>query len=274
MATFIDERPEDDNEDFTNIEGVSEEITEEAPTQQEYVEAEPEVAEEADDLPDKYKGKTPAEIAKMHQEAEKLLGRQSSEVGELRKIVDDFVKTQLATQETATKKVEEDDEVDFFVDPQKAVQRAIDNHPKLREAEQVSTDMKKAKALAELQALHPDYGDVIGNAEFGEWVAKSKVRLKLFEQADQGYDTDAADELISTWKERQQYTQNIVANEKQERKRQVKSASTGSAQGSGEAPSRKIYRRSDIIKLMQRDPDRYMQMADEISLAYAEGRVK
>lgn len=270
MATFIDERPEDDNEDFTNIEGVSEEITEEALVEQEPVEAEPEV----DELPDKYQGKTPAEIAKMHQEAEKLLGRQSSEVGELRKIVDDFVKTQLATQETAKQPVEPEEEVDFFVDPQRAVQQAIENHPKLREAEQVSSEMKKAKALAELQSMHPDYGDVLQDAAFGEWVSKSKVRLKLFQQADQGYDTDAADELISTWKERQQYTQNMVANEKQERKRQVKSASTGSAQGSGEAPSRKIYRRADIIKLMQKDPDRYMSMADEIGQAYAEGRVK
>lgn len=270
MATFIDERPEDDNEDFADIEGVSENITEEAPEQQEPVEAEPEV----DELPDKYQGKTPAEIAKMHQEAEKLLGRQSSEVGELRKIVDDFVKTQLATQETAKQPAEPEEEVDFFVDPEKAVQRAIENHPKLREAEQVSSDMKKAKALAELQSMHPDFNEVIGNPDFGEWVAKSKVRLKLFEQADQGYDTDAANELISTWKERQQYTQNIVANEKQERKKQVKSASTGSVSGSGETPSRKVYRRADIIKLMQKDPDRYMQMADEISLAYAEGRVK
>ena len=273
MATFIDERPEDDNEDFTDIQGVSEEVTEEAPVEQEVVETEPEVAEEADDLPDKYKGKTPAEIAKMHQEAEKLLGRQSSEVGELRKIVDDFVKSQLATQETAPKP-EETEEVDFFVDPQKAVQQAIENHPKLREAEQVSSEMKKAKAVAELQALHPDYGDILSNPDFGDWVSKSKVRLKLFQQADVGYDTDAADELISTWKERQQYTQSVVANEKQERKKQVKSASTGATAGSGEAPTRKVYRRADIIKLMQKDPDRYMSMADEIQQAYAEGRVK
>ena len=96
----------------------------------------------------------------------------------------------------------------------------------------------------------------------------------MFEQADQGYDTDAADELISTWKERKQYTQNVVDNEKQERKKQVKAASTGATKGTGESPTRKVYRRADIIKLMQRDPDRYMQMADEIGQAYAEGRVK
>jgi hypothetical protein len=35
------------------------------------------------DIPDKYKGKSAEELVQMHQEAEKLLGRQSSEVGEL-----------------------------------------------------------------------------------------------------------------------------------------------------------------------------------------------
>ena len=34
----------------------------------------------------------------MHQEAEKLLGRQSSEVGELRKVVDDYIANQTPTQ--------------------------------------------------------------------------------------------------------------------------------------------------------------------------------
>ena len=62
--------------------------------------------------------------------------------------------------------------------------------------------------------------------------------------------------------------------QEQDRKRQLKAASTGSTSGSSEAPSRKIYRRADIIKLMQTDPDRYMQMAEEIRSAYSEGRVK
>ena len=270
MATFIDERLEEveENEEFASFD---EEVELEEPEEETPVE---EPVEEEDALPEKYKGKTPNDIARMHQEAEKLLGRQSSEVGELRKIVDDFVKSQLAAQPAQTETDDADEELDFFVDPQKAVDKLIKNHPKLKEAEQVSAQMKQAQAMAELQTLHPDYQAIIGDPAFGEWIAKSKVRLRLFEQADKSYDTDSADELISTWKERQQYTQNIVANEKKERKKQVKSASTGSASGSGEAPSRKVYRRSDIIKLMQKDPDRYMSMADEIGAAYAEGRVK
>jgi hypothetical protein len=38
-----------------------------------------------ENLPPKYKGKTLDEIIKMHQEAEKLIGRQAQEVGEVRK---------------------------------------------------------------------------------------------------------------------------------------------------------------------------------------------
>ena len=38
----------------------------------------------------------------MHQEAEKLLGRQSSEVGELRKVVDDYISSQTPPTSTST----------------------------------------------------------------------------------------------------------------------------------------------------------------------------
>jgi hypothetical protein len=48
----------------------------------------------------------------MHQEAEKLLGKQSSEVGELRKIVDDFVKSQIEAKNSPQQ--ETDEEFDFF----------------------------------------------------------------------------------------------------------------------------------------------------------------
>ncbi len=50
----------------------------------------------------------------MHQEAEKLLGRQSSEVGELRKVVDDYIQTQLSTT-NAPKKKDEEEQIDFFL---------------------------------------------------------------------------------------------------------------------------------------------------------------
>jgi len=52
----------------------------------------------------------------------------------------------------------------------------------------------------------------------------------------------------------------------------LKAASIGS-KGSNEPVSKKKYRRSDIIKLMQTDPDKYDSLSDEIMQAYQEGRV-
>jgi hypothetical protein len=270
MAILLDEERQEDvneTEEYTSLE--EQESQEEQ--EQEAEEANP---ESEDDVPEKYRGKSPAEIAKMHQEAEKLLGRQSSEVGELRKIVDDFVKTQLETKTAQSQPAEDDEEIDWYLDPQKAVEKAISNHPKLKEAEQITAQMKQQKAVQELQRTHPDFAEIVQDENFKEWVMASKIRQQLLAQADQNFDVDAANELLGTWKERKGAAAQVASKEKAERRTQVKNASTGGASGSGEAPSRKIYRRADIIKLMQTDPDRYMMMADEIAAAYAEKRVR
>jgi hypothetical protein len=60
----------------------------------------------------------------------------------------------------------------------------------------------------------------------------------------------------------------------QDRKQAVKQASNASPKGSGEGMSKKIYRRSDIISLMQNNPSKYDELYAEITQAYREGRVK
>ena len=269
MARFIDESPEyqsEDGETFATLEDETQIPEEEQP-------AEPEEIQEAeDDIPEKYQGKDIKDIVRMHQEAEKLLGKQSSEVGELRKLVDDFVKTQLEANSPQKEEVEE--EIDFFDDPKKAVELAIAKHPKIKEAEQLSSQMRQAEILNKLHTNHPDFSEIIQDEKFVEWVGKSKVRVELYQRADQQFDYDSADELLTLWKERQGLVNETAQMQEADRKRQIKAASTGSTKGSGERPSRKIYRRADIIKLMQTDPDRYQQLAPEIRVAYAEGRVK
>ena len=265
MATFIDEGYEEpqDEEEYSSIEDEQEQAT---------PEEEPEPEETEDDIPEKYKGKSVKDIVRMHQEAERAIGKQGSEVGELRRIVDDFVKAQTVSKQQQAPEVEE--EVDFFTDPDKAIARAIEKHPKVREAEQLSAQMKKAEALANLKSAHPDFTEVVNDGSFAEWVNKSKVRQELFSRADRSYDFDAANELLTTWKERSQVVNQTKEVEKVQRKQAVKSASTGATKGSGETASKKTYRRADIIELMRTNPDRYEQLAPEIMQAYAEGRVK
>jgi hypothetical protein len=239
--------------------------------------ADPSTAEpttpQADDLPDKYKGKTAAEIAHMHQEAERLVGRQSAEVGELRRVVDGFIANQTAAPAAEPSSQATVEEVDFFDDPEKAVARAIENHPKVRQAEESAAQMQRISAVTELQAKHPDLPDVLADPTFMEWVQESPFRQRLFVQADKQYSAEAADELVSTWKERKQLAASTLQVEETSRKQQQQAASTGVTTGSGES-SKKIYRRVDIIKLMQTDPQRYQQLQPEIMQAYAEKRVR
>ena len=263
-AQLVDERSEEEVND-SNVE------TLEAP--EDPIESpEEEVAQEEPSLPEKYQNKSLQEVVQMHQEAEKLLGKQSSEVGELRGVVDDYIQTQLKQQ--APVQQQEEDDTDFFVDPQAAVNRAIDNHPKIQEANQVTQRYRKETALAELSKKHPEMDTILKDTKFAEWIKGSKIRTQLFVQADQAYDYDAADELFSLWKERATVAQQTVAVEKQARKQQVKSASTGNARGTGQGSRKKVYRRADIIKLMKTDPDRYAALSEEIFQAYADGRVK
>ncbi len=267
-ATIVDLPPEEEKAD--TVEDEAEEV------QQLDLELEADKPQEEPTLPDKYQGKSLEEIVQMHQEAEKLLGRQSSEVGELRKVVDDYISNQTQQQQTAPQQqvVEPESEIDYFTNPQEAVNRAIENHPKIKEAQQYTSEYRKQASLATLNNKHPDMQSILQDAKFAEWIKASKIRTELFVQADQNFNAEAADELFSLWKERKTVAEQTVQVEKQARKQQLKAANTGNAQGSSETPRRKVYRRADIIKLMKTDPERYQALSEEILSAYAEGRVK
>ena len=275
-AQLIDERPEETTNETDVVEQEEKFELAEAPetAHAPITGGATEPKEEKPNVPEKYQNKSLEEVVQMHQEAEKLLGKQSSEVGELRKVVDDYIQAQLSQKQAPVQHQEDDDDLDFFTDPQKAVSKAIENHPKIKEAEQYTQEQKKQTALAQLQKKHGNMETILKDPKFAEWVKASKIRTQLFVQADQAYDYDAADELFSLWKERASVAKQTATVEKQARKQQLKSASTGNARGTGEGQRKKIYRRSDIIKLMKTDPERYQALSEEIFKAYAEGRVK
>ena len=269
-ATLIDESKEEDQEPVDQLD--TQDTTE---TPQEAEQA-PEEKPQEPELPEKYQGKSVQDLVQMHQELEKFTGKQSTEIGDLRGVVDDYIQTQLSEQQAPQPQQQTDDEddVDFFVDPKSAVQRAIDNHPKIREAQEYTAMAKKQSTMAQLQQQHPDMESVLQDPRFAEWIKGSKVRTQLFVQADQQYDYDAAHELFSLWKERNQVVQQTAQAEKAARKSAVKTASTGNARGTAEGSRKKVYRRADIIKLMKTDPERYQALSDELLKAYAEGRVR
>ena len=239
--------------------------------------AEPQAQEE--ELPDKYRGKSATEIARMHQEAEKLISRQGQEVAEVRKLADELLKTNLRTAQQPQSKPEAPiDDVDFFTEPKKAIAQAVASHPAVLNAQQVAMRLSQQDSLRTLKEAHPDYTDVIKDDGFKEWVGKSKVRTQLFMQADRNYDFEAAHELLSTYKElrskKEEETQQQVDEVKAGQERSLKAASNPAVGGSSEPTGKKIYRRADLIRLRMYQPAKYESLENEIMAAYSEGRVR
>lgn len=266
MAGLIDEVLVNDLEASSLNDMVKSDNLEE-PKVEEKVETKP-IEEE---VPDKYRGKSLKDIVAMHQEAEKLIGRQGSEVGDLRKIVDDFIKTQ-TTKNSEVDEVATTDE-DFFIEPKSAVNRAIDNHPAIKEAQHASLSMKRAETVSRLKQEFPDAMEVVQSPDFAKWIQGSKVRTELFVRAETQYDYDSAKELLDNWKERQTLSKKVTDTSKIDRDQQLKAADIGNNNGASETVAKKKYRRQDIMKLMTTDPDRYDAMSNEIMAAYREGRV-
>jgi hypothetical protein len=248
------------------IEKPSEIEAEEQKQIQEEVTPEPEVPK----IPEKYSGKSLEDIVKMHQEAEKLIGRQAQEVGEMRKLADQLIQQNLNKEQPVAK---QETEIDFFEDPKTAVQKAVETHPDIIAAREAAQQFKKMQTQQMLQQKHPDFAEVVGDGEFQEWVKASPIRLNMFAMADSQYDFQAADELLSTFKQIRGVKAKQTADVgKQVLKQNLKAASVDTG-GTGES-SAKVYRRADLIRLKMTDPDRYEQLQPEIMKAYAEGRVR
>ena len=258
MGTFID----DDNEATGG---------DELSTVEQLIQTEPTVEEQHPvDVPSKYKGKSIDDVIKMHQEAEKLIGKQAQEVGEVRKLADDLIK-QTLSKPTAPTEVEP--EIDFFEDPKKAVSKTLEQHPDILAARQATQEMKKMQIQHRLATEHPDFQNIVQDSGFAEWVKQSPVRLQLYAKADSEYDFDSANELLSTYKA-------LKGIQKQQQVEQAKKVTESSLKaaavdtgGTGET-SKRVYRRADLIRLRMTDPERYNALENEIMAAYAEGRVK
>lgn len=235
-------------------------------------------AEESPEIPSKFAGKSTQEIIDSYTNLEKELGRKAQEVGELRKLSDSFLQAEVSrnTQnpQDNTPLETKDNDVDFFDDPNKAVNDMIENHPKFREFQQFQAQQAQAGAEARLKQTHPDFTEVVQDKAFQEWVQDSPIRMQMFQAAD-AYNFDAANELLTNWKDRSMIskTQEVKEKAEVERKEALKAGTAESRTSSGSSKGGKTFRRTDLIRLKMENPSRYESLQDEIYAAYAEGRV-
>ena len=275
-ANFIELQEEVSNEELTNLD--QQDST--TPDAEATSPAEPEESAKEVEIPEKYKNKSLDEIVRMHQEAEKLIGRQAQEVGEVRKLADSLLKQQLEAKHD--KQPEQAQEIDWFEDPQKAVHQAIESNPVLKQLQEQQAIQAQKVALDVIEKTHPDFVSVAQSEDFQQWVASSKVRQRLYHDAN-NYDVDSALELLDNYKSlrglRQQKEETSKAadealkkTDSEGRSKALKAAAVQQG-GTGET-GKPVYRRADLIRLRMQDPTRYESMADEILNAYAEGRVR
>lgn len=274
-----------------------------------------------EEIPEEYRGKTPAQLAKMLKDSQSLIGRQGSELGELRRKVDFAIQASLEAvrqkkeppAQPAAPVVEEFDDSEIFAKPKEAVSKLIENHPLIKE---IKASLGTSAAAAEAQraqantdrfnASHPDAGEIMRDPEFRQWVSASRVRQALLQRAHTKFDFDAGDEVFSTWKALKGVKQSAAGTGEQPAAAAPAAGATGdvsaaartlaaakaakaaaaasasaaavpsgsAASGGKSGGAKKVYRRADIIRLMEEDPDRYEAMSDEITAAYREGRVR
>jgi len=278
MSIVVDDTFESDESITENQELVSEETleaseesTESTPVEETAVEAEPK-----SEVPEKYAGKTLDDVIQMHRNAEELIGKQSQEVGEQRRQIQQLLNSLPQTSTTEPKEETVNFDETFYEDPQKAVSSLIENHPKFKEAERQRVQAAQEASLGKLKAEHPDFEQVINDEKFKSWVSESNARRRMYENAHNNWDFDDASELINMFKVSNMITKTKEVKEEQAKTRSKAMKSTSSETNStGESVgSKKVYRRVDLQRLQIQDPERYAALADDIYKAYAEGRVK
>jgi len=156
------------------------------------------------EMPDRFKDKTPEEIAKSYDELEKAYSRQGNDLGRMRNTMDEYIANlESTTQQTSPEEVAPVTIDDLYDDTEGAIERAAGKVYGDKIA-QLEAELEQTKLQTRVDALSDKFGDwetEVQTPEFVNWAADSPYRLRLVQQADR-FDMDAAEEILGLWSER------------------------------------------------------------------------
>lgn len=230
--------------------------------------------EKSIELPEKFKGKSVEEIVSSYQDLESRFGKQGQELGEYRRLADTYIKRELESPAPSKAVKETEEEINFLDEPEKAVDKVVDK--RLEKTQRELADLRRQAMAHNLERSHPDYNDIVVDEDFQNWVGSSRYRLGLFQEANQNFDYEAADELFSTYKQlkgAKKVDEEVQAIEKEaDTKERINKLKTET--GSTGQATKKIFSRQEIVRLKATNPSRYQELAPVIRQAYEEGRVR
>jgi hypothetical protein len=180
---------------------------------------------------------------KRYEDLEVAYSRQGQQMGDYRKVIDEFVSTPEIQPEIEVdaSPITADD---IYDNPAEAVNRAVDAHPAILKAKQLEKDLAEQKAIelrSQFALRHPDYQTVYESTEFANWVAENPLREDLRQRAAT-FDMTAADALFSLWEAEQQ----VATSTEQVEAANVASVSLESGVGA-ESPAAERYSRSEML---------------------------
>lgn len=299
MPAYLVEDPENSGGDALDAMGLQ---TQQPPTTPV---AAPAVADklEGDDVPEKYRGKSAAELLQIAREQESYIGRLGQEKGELRNRVgtlESLVDKALNLRDPATGRQAPPEEslsdTDFARKPKEATSRLVESKldPLAARVDALDT---KAAAL-DFERHHPTAAADINDPAFVQFIEKSARRQKLASKAfgdANRLDFDAAGELWEAWEEFKEIkgltSTTDAANEADPltEGQPAKAASTKAqdpppalvTSGGGGAARRDsgngkpVYSASALQRMQVENPDKYWapDVQSRIQEAYADGRV-
>lgn len=238
-------------------------------------------------LPKKLEGKTLEDIASMYVNLEKELGRQANEIGVYRDLVatlgDSKRKKDLAEADTEDSTVEVTSD-DLFENPNEAITKVIKGalEKELKPLKQTQAQAAKQRQIEQLVSDYPDLEQIGADPAFQAFVERSPYRLQDAQRWLETQDVDAARRLLTDWadvvqqKPEAKAPASEVATEKPPRGN-VKAAKKAATESGGNASvGKKVLTKSDVMKMIQTDPDRYYSdsFQQELALAIKEGRFR
>lgn len=245
--------------------------------------AAPQAPEPDEGLPEKYRGKSLAEMARMLEDSQSMIGRQSHEIGSLRSLVDQALDLK-RTQDLRNNGGQPEPEItadDVLAAPKDTIGRVAQQT--VKPIEERLSRLEESEAEAAFLRLHPTAQQDAKDPAFLEYVGKSAYRRGLAERVAKTKDIAAAHELFLSWEEskleQQARDQSPQADKSRKTPSKVDDAprmvrSGGTAEPSG--IDGKVYSRQALMKMRVENPDGYYDPAFQaiIMKAYGEGRVK
>lgn len=235
-----------------------------------------------ENLPEKFRGKSLADVVASYQSLESELGRARNEIGTSRRVLDELLNLRrIGEMEKSKPEAKPVTAYELAENPEETITNVASRvaDERARQSEQRLLELESQIRADSFEKKHPGFRDVIQSAKFLEWVGKSPTRVALTQKAAQG-DWDSGDELMSLYKEYEAVPARPNADTP-DPKKAAKEAALAKSGGSGAnkvvngGDGRKTYKRTELARLYIDRPEEYDRLWEsELKQAYAEGRVR